>query len=255
MLVEKPMGCNIDEARKMTAAALKSGRHLKVGFNHRYHPAILRAHEIYNAGGIGAAINVRARYGHGGRPGYEREWRAKPELAGGGELTDQGVHLLDLFHWFLGMPVDVFTYLQTTVWRIEPLEDNGFALLRFSDGAIASMHSSWTQWKNLFSFELTGNAGALVVEGLGGTYGPERLIVVKRRLEGGVPEVREEQFGSEDLSWQAEWADFIAALNGADYYGTPKDGVAVMATLEALYSSAQRHEPIDPRRFLDVNLR
>ena len=45
---------------------------------------------------------IRGRYGHGGRVGYDREWRADPALSGGGELIDQGVHLIDLSRWFLG---------------------------------------------------------------------------------------------------------------------------------------------------------
>ena len=45
---------------------------------------------------------LRGRYGHGGRKGYDREWRANPALSGGGELIDQGVHLIDLAGWFLG---------------------------------------------------------------------------------------------------------------------------------------------------------
>ena len=45
---------------------------------------------------------LRARYGHGGRPGYDREWRADPARSGGGELIDQGMHLLDLSHWLAG---------------------------------------------------------------------------------------------------------------------------------------------------------
>ena len=45
---------------------------------------------------------LRARYGHGGRPGYEKEWRAKLSVSGGGELIDQGSHLIDLSRLFLG---------------------------------------------------------------------------------------------------------------------------------------------------------
>ncbi len=41
-------------------------------------------------------MHVRGRYGHGGRLGYDREWRADAERSGGGELIDQGMHLLDL---------------------------------------------------------------------------------------------------------------------------------------------------------------
>lgn len=239
VLVEKPMGRNLAEAIKMAEAAKKAQKILKIGFNHRYHPALAKAYQLYKQGIIGDIINIRARYGHGGRPGYEREWRGNPELAGGGELTDQGVHIADLIHWFAGLPTEAFSYLQTAIWPIQPLEDNGFGLFRFPNGAIANFHTSWTQWKNLFSFEIYGQKGSLTIEGLGKSYGVEKLIVAQRKPEGGVPEMEEIVFDQPDFSWQLEWQEFVAAIeNGTPYLGTPEDGVAAMKMLDALYRSA-----------------
>src|SRR3954452_17046716 len=90
VLCEKPLGRNAAEARAMLDASLAAGKTLKTGFNHRHHPAVMQAHELLQAGAIGEPTGIRAAYGHGGRPGYEREWRADAELAGGGELLDQG---------------------------------------------------------------------------------------------------------------------------------------------------------------------
>uniref|UniRef100_E6Q5T1 Putative dehydrogenase n=1 Tax=mine drainage metagenome TaxID=410659 RepID=E6Q5T1_9ZZZZ len=245
VLVEKPMGRNIVEATAMAEAARKSGKILKIGFNHRYHPALASARERFCAGEIGELINLRARYGHGGRPGYEREWRGNAELAGGGELTDQGVHVADLIHWFAGLPNEAFAYTQTAIWPIAPLEDNAFALFRFENGAVASFHTSWTQWKNMFSFEVFGTKGSLSIEGLGKSYGIERLISAKRRLEGGVPEIAEESFEGDDLSWQYEWNDFMNAVQtGEPYWGSPADGLAAMRMLAALYGSVEQGRPV-----------
>jgi len=240
VLIEKPMGRNLAEAQAMANAAQQAGRILKIGFNHRYHPALAQAYQLYQQGTIGDIINIRARYGHGGRPGYEREWRGNPELAGGGELTDQGVHIADLIHWFAGLPAEAFAYLQTAIWPIQPLEDNGFALFKFASGVVASLHTSWTQWKNLFSLEIYGQKGSLTVEGLGKSYGVERLLVALRKPEGGVPEMTETIFDQPDTSWQLEWQEFMQAVDtGAAYWGTPEDGVAAMKMLDALYRSAQ----------------
>ncbi|MGC8484339.1 MAG: Gfo/Idh/MocA family protein [Candidatus Baltobacteraceae bacterium] len=245
VLVEKPMGRNMVEATAMAEAARKSGKILKIGFNHRYHPALARAHERFCAGEIGELINLRARYGHGGRPGYESEWRGNAELAGGGELTDQGVHVADLIHWFAGPPNEAFAYTQTAIWPIAPLEDNAFGLFRFEGGAVASFHTSWTQWKNMFSFEIFGTEGSLSIEGLGKSYGIERLICAKRRPEGGVPEIAEESFEGDDLSWQHEWNDFMNAVQtGGAYWGSPADGLAAMRMLAALYGSVEQGRPV-----------
>ena len=245
VLVEKPMGRNVSEATAMAEASSRSGRILKVGFNHRYHPALTRAYELFRAGEIGDIINIRARYGHGGRPGYEHEWRGSAELAGGGELTDQGVHVADLIHWFSGLPSEAFAYTQTAVWPIAPLEDNALGLFRFENGAVASFHTSWTQWKNMFSFEIFGTKGSLTVDGLGKSYGLERLTFTKRKVGGGVPDSIEEEFGGDDLSWQREWSDFMNAINtGEEYWGSPLDGVAAMRMIFALYGSAERRLPV-----------
>jgi predicted dehydrogenase len=245
VLVEKPMGKDSADAAAIAAAAQASGKILKVGFNHRYHGALMKAHDLFERGTVGTFVNIRARYGHGARPGYEREWRGDPALAGGGELTDQGAHLIDLILWLAGKPREAFAYTQTAVWPISPLEDNAFALLRFSDGPVASLHASWTQWKNLFSFEIFGTGGSLAVEGLGGSYGPERLTVTKRNPDGGLPGVEEIAFEGADRSWELEWQDFMGAvLEGKPYWGTPDEGLATMEVLTALYASARAKAPV-----------
>jgi predicted dehydrogenase len=244
VLLEKPMGRNLTEAQAIAGAARAGGVKVKIGFNHRYHPAIARAFAEFTAGRIGSVINIRARYGHGGRPGYEREWRGSREAAGGGELTDQGVHIADLIGWFAGMPDEAFAVLQTAVWPLGDLEDNAFGLFRFSGGSVASFHTSWTQWKNLFSLEIFGERGSLSIEGLGKSYGVERLIVADRVLAGGAPAMHETAFDGPDDSWKHEWADFIGAIDhDATYLGTPEDGLRAMTMIDALYASARAGVP------------
>src|SRR4030042_4857738 len=115
---------------------------------------------------------------------YEIEWRAAKELSGGGELLDQGIHVADLFRWFLGELEVVYGNTPTYFWNME-VEDNAFALFKTSIGQTALMHTSWTQWKNRFTFEIFGEAGYLIVEGLGGSYGTETLRIGKRKLVNG----------------------------------------------------------------------
>jgi len=244
VLLEKPMGRNLAEARAIAQAAERAGRLVKIGFNHRYHPAIARAHEEFAGGRIGEIINMRARYGHGGRPGYEREWRGSREAAGGGELTDQGVHIADLMHWFAGLPAEAFAYLQTAVWPLGDLEDNAQGLFRFGSGAIASFHTSWTQWKNLFSLEIYGTRGSLCIEGLGKSYGVERLVIADRAMEGGIPTLTEIVFDEPDRSWELEWRDFMSAVTtGSAFLGTAADGIGAMTMVDALYRSAHDGRP------------
>lgn len=249
VLMEKPMGRNLAEARAIHDAAGASTGVLHVGFNHRFHPAIRRALELVAGGAVGRVLNVRARYGHGGRPGLEHEWRSDPECAGGGELLDQGVHLADLIYLLCGMPESVFAEVQTAAWPIAPLEDNAYAIMRFAGGAIAQLHVSMTQWKNLFSFEVHGDAGAVIVDGLGGSYGVERLVRVERAY-GGAPAMHEHRFDGEDPSWTDEWDAFVARIGGAPAANAPAgnaaQGLAAMRIIDALYQSASAGLPIRP---------
>lgn len=240
---EKPMGRNEAEVRSLVDAARKANVLLKAGFNHRNHPAIRKARELVEQDAIGKLIHLRCRYGHGGRPGYEGEWRGNADLAGGGELLDQGIHALDLFRWFAGDFVEVFGWTATQVWNISPLEDNAMAFLKTSDGILASLHASWTQWKNLFSFEIFGNRGYLIVDGLGGSYGPERLTIGRRRPESGPPDEEHMEFPGPDPSWALDWADFVRAIRSGKQ-GGGEDGLAAMHLVESIYLSARQNCPV-----------
>ncbi len=174
VLVEKPAARSAAELEPVLAAAASAGAVVQVGFNHRYHPAFRKARALIDEGALGPLLYIRGRYGHGGRIGYDREWRADPAIAGGGELLDQGVHLIDLARWFLGDFVEVSGHVATYFWDM-PVEDNGFLSVRTAGGQSAWLHASCTEWKNLFSFEIFGRDGKLQIDGLGGSYGVERL--------------------------------------------------------------------------------
>jgi len=228
---------------------------LGVGFNHRHHPAIWKAYELCTQAAIGPLMFIRAVYGHGGRPGYEKEWRANPEVSGGGELLDQGVHIVDVCRWFMGDFAEAFGFTSTYFWmsdRRPPtadggqsvvcgrVEDNAFALLRTADGRVAQFHTSWTQWKNLFTFEVFGRDGYVRVDGLGGSYGTETLIVGHRRPQSGPPVEERFEFHGPDLSWQAEWQEFTSAIReDRQPLANGEDGLQVMRLIDAIYESAR----------------
>jgi predicted dehydrogenase len=239
VLCEKPLARTLDEAKAMIVGAEAAGRILKCGFNHRHHPGIQQARMWFEEGRIGESIFVRARYGIGGRSDYEHEWRADPEIVSGGHLMEQGIHAVDLVHWFLGGFSQVTAFTETRFWKIGPLEDNAFALYRTPSGAVASIHSSLTQWKNLFSFELFGSDGYIVVEGLGGGYGAERAIFGKRDFTAPFAEEVVE-FRGEDRSWQEEWKEFVSAVEEERQpLGTAVDGLEAMRLVFAAYESAR----------------
>jgi predicted dehydrogenase len=240
VLCEKPLARDPEEAEEIVAAARENAVKLRCGFNLRYHPGIRQAREWIDQGVIGELSFIRCRYGIGGRPGYDREWRADPEIAGGGQLMDQGMHALDLVDWFLGDISEVVGFLSTSFWDIAPLEDNVFALLRTPTGQTASIHASWTQWKNLFALELFGRDGYALVEGLGGSYGTERAVLGKRAF---LEPFREEiiDFRGEDRSWHEQWKEFVNAADGSRETSTSSnDGLRAMKLAYAVYESAKK---------------
>lgn len=239
VLCEKPMGRNSAEAVAIVEAARASGRPLKVGFNHRHHPAIAAAHEVVSKGRIGNVFAIRALYGHGGRIGYEREWRTDAARSGGGTLLDQGVHIVDLARWFAGDMLTAQGLIDTYHWPIGPVEDNAFALLRSISGGVISFHTSWTQWKNTFRFEVLGGDGYVQIEGLGGSYGTERLTVGKRNDDSTPPAEETTSFDGPDRSWHSEWQELSAAIEERRQpTGGAEDGLAAARIIDAIYESA-----------------
>jgi predicted dehydrogenase len=242
VLLEKPAAVRAADLDRLIRAAQETGVLVRVGFNHRYHRALRTARDIANSGALGELLYVRGRYGHGGRLGYEKEWRANPELAGGGELIDQGIHLIDLARWFLGDFTQIEGFAHTYYWNM-PVEDNGFMLLKTPQRQVAFLHASCTEWKNLFSFEIFGRKGKLEISGLGGSYGVERLAFYKMLPEMGPPETTIWEYPSPDNSWELEFSEF---LDDICLKRTPSAGLsdaqAALQIVEQVYQASKRCE-------------
>jgi predicted dehydrogenase len=235
VLIEKPGAISSAQLRAVQAVAAQSGVRVRLGYNHRYHPALRQARELIDSGALGPLMFLRGRYGHGGRKGYDREWRADPKLSGGGELIDQGVHLIDLAGWFLGEFATVEGHAATYFWDM-PVEDNAFVSLRTAAGQTAWLHASCTEWKNLFSFEIYGRRGKLAIEGLGGSYGPERLTYYKMLPQMGPPETQTWEYPENDDSWALEMAAFIDDIHlGREPSPGLREGIRTLEIVESVY--------------------
>jgi predicted dehydrogenase len=236
VLVEKPAAIRVKELEQLEALAQKHGALVRVGYNHRYHPACLTALEIFRSGTLGPILFLRGRYGQGGRIGYDKEWRADPKLSGGGELIDQGVHLIDLAGIFLGPFTQVDGHVATYFWKM-PVDDNAFLSLRNAEGQTAWLQASCTEWKNLFSLEIYGRDAKLHWEGLGGSYGLERLSYYKMLPEMGPPETTIYEYPRGDESWKIEMAEFFEDIR---LRRTPvpglKEAKAALAVVEKIYA-------------------
>ncbi len=235
VLVEKPGALNAGQLRTIQEAAARTGARVRIGYNHRYHPALQKARELIDQGALGPLMFLRARYGHGGRKGYDREWRADPVQSGGGELIDQGVHLIDLASWFLGDFNVVEGHASTLFWDM-PVDDNAFLSLRTAGGQTAWLHASCTEWKNLFSCEIYGREAKLAIDGLGGSYGIERLAYYRMLPQMGPPETTIYEYPRGDESWALELKEFIADVRQRrDPSPGLTEGIRTLEIVEKIY--------------------
>jgi predicted dehydrogenase len=242
VLVEKPAGVSAAQIARLIDRQRESGRLVKVGFNHRFHPGITRVAEEVSSSRHGELMFVRGRYGHGGRLGYNREWRADPAHSGGGELVDQGMHLLDLTHWLAG-PLPLHSAMLRTQFWDTSVEDNAALLLGDASERAApwaTLHVSWTEWKNMFSLEVYCRTAKFQVDGLVRSYGPQRLTIYRMSPELGPPEVEEISYPDQDRSWVREWDSFATAIDAGDarlLNGDLHDAHYAWEQIEAAYAS------------------
>ena len=213
------------------------------GFNHRHHGSIKHMKKLVDEKAFGKVLWMRGRYGKSVDKTYYNNWRSKRKFAGGGILIDQGIHMLDLF-LFLGGDFDkIYASVSNLYWKLN-VEDNVFATLENTKtGMAATLHSTMTQWRHLFSLEVFLEKGYLVLNGLktsSNTYGDEILTIAKNRslAPAATWEDEEDITYHTDESWQSEAADFFSAIkaNSEVKPGNSSDALKLMKIVDKIYS-------------------
>jgi len=246
---EKPPGRNVDDIKNIIKAQNKN-KELKVkfGLNHRYHEGIIEAKSIVNNNRLGNILWIRGIYGKSGGNNFEKQWRSNKDIAGGGILLDQGIHMLDLFRFFCGDFDEVKSFVTNSYWNID-VEDNVFAIFRNKKNQMAMIHSSSTQWKHMFRLEIFMEKGYLIVTGILSStmsYGKENLIIGKRQFENesfALGNPREEIiYFDADKSWKLEIDEFAECIlnNKSIINGTSNDALKVMKMIEKIYKNDKK---------------
>jgi predicted dehydrogenase len=240
---EKPPCFTAAEMREIIACEQASGgKKLMYGFNHRHHDSIMRMKEIIDRSEYGKVLWMRGRYGKSVTPDYFNEWRAKKELAGGGILLDQGIHMLDLFLYLGGDFDSVKAEVSNLYWNLE-VEDNAFVILKNSTtGMVANLHSTMTQWRHLFSLEIFMEKGYMVLNGLitsSMSYGEEILTIAKNRSAAPAATWKDEVKAQylNNNSWRYEMQHFIDAVkrNTPVVIGNSADALKLMTVIDKIY--------------------
>ena len=243
VLVEKPGAIDVAGAAAIAEHAAAAGRVACVGFNHRFHPAMAAAKRIVDGGEYGGdhahPRPLRTRRA----PRVRARMARRPAVSGGGELIDQGIHLVDLTRFFAGDVTLAFSELRTSFWDMQ-VEDNAFLALRCESGAFAWLHASWTEWKNLFSLEIMLERAKIDIAGLGGSYGTESLTLFEMLPEMGPPIAHHEEWKQSDGSWALELEACVQAIDGATPRGRRSTMLSPRCPSSAMRTGEpRRHEP------------
>tara|TARA_A100001011_G_scaffold397623_1_gene499256 strand:+ start:1160 stop:2191 length:1032 start_codon:yes stop_codon:yes gene_type:complete len=242
---EKPPAFTSSEVQEIIQAERKSNKKLMYGFNHRHHDSIIKIKELINKGDFGKILWMRGRYGKSVDASFYDDWRSKRELSGGGILLDQGIHMLDLFIYLGGDFDKVHAFVSNLYWNLDSIEDNVFAIMKNSkSGIVASLHSTMTQWRHLFSLEIFLEKGYLVLNGLktsSGTYGNEELVIARNRSKAPAATWSDEErhIYNTDNSWLHEMEHFLESITKDTKIkvGSSSDAHSIMLHLEKIYNS------------------
>ena len=134
-----------------------------VGFQFRFHPGLRQVKQLLDEGAIGKPLSARAHWGEylpNWHPweDYRLGYAARPELGGGVVLTLS--HPLDYLRWLLG-EVESLWLLPAIKGLGMPVEDLAEIGLRFSKGAIGSLHLDYDQRPPSHTLEIMGTHGTI----------------------------------------------------------------------------------------------
>ncbi len=245
---EKPPGRSVSDVNRIIQYESKAvNKVLKFGFNHRFHYAIMEAKSAIDSGRYGKILCARGIYGKAGGLGFEKNWRADKDIAGGGILIDQGIHMLDLMRYLVGDFVEVKSFVENLYWKKINMEDNAFVLMKTENGQVAMVHSSATQWKHKFSLDIFLENGYICINGLltsTRSYGEESITFAQKQFEDKAQAIgrpREETiFFDRDDSWRLENEEFYACIIEGKkiHHGNTEDALKVMELIEKIYQKS-----------------
>ena len=239
---EKPPGRDVADISKVIEVEKQHpDQKLMYGFNHRYHHSIQKALEIIKSNDLGAIINMRGVYGKSQLVTFDQpSWRTKREVAGGGVLLDQGIHMIDLMRLFAGEFVEVHSFIKNSFWNYN-VEDNAYALMQTEGGVVAMMNSSATQWRHRFQLDINLERGGLVLGGIlsgSKSYGAETLTIIESnpKNDHGDPKETTIRYNS-DPSWCSEIEEFVdSIINDKNIvHGTSDDALQTMKLVYKIY--------------------
>jgi predicted dehydrogenase len=235
ILLEKPISHSTEKLDQLESAVKKSGAKVLVAFQFRFHPTMIRAKQLIEAGEIGRIISAHVHFGEylpAWHPweDYRNGYAARADLGGGVVLTQ--CHSLDYLPWLVGEPASVWSFTGKLSDLEVEVEDTAKIGLRFADGALGSLHLDYDRQPPVHTFDIAGTQGT-----------------IKWDLADGATRI----YRAEKKDWEvyplpAEWErnvmfleqmkHFLAVVRGeAEPACTLADGIRVQRLVEAVHES------------------
>lgn len=260
VVCEKPMAYNAEEAAEMKAVSEKTGKMLMIAFVTRYADETRVVKDYIDKGYLGDIYYAKAQYVR--RHGNPGGWFADKSKSGGGPVIDLGVHVIDRARYLMGLPKPVSVYavtydylknrtnLKTNVgWRPEGsskedicnVEDFATALIRFDNGAVIQLETS-------YSINDLPKSGLTLCGTKGGMKTGDGPLTLYTEMNDYMVDVKIDASNMADSKpgFTAELEEFVDCVLGRKTItATAEDGLECMKILDAIYESARTgHEVI-----------
>ena len=187
VLLEKPMALTLEEEDEIIEAEKESGKKLGIIFQNRYYSNIQRAKKMLSDGYFGKILSVDVTsHWFRGANYHNLYWRGTWESEGGGCLTSQGVHQVDMLLWFMGgLPESITAIMDNRTHTNSETEDEGMAFMRFPGKALGSLTFSLSDMDEFQGFRFQCEKAAFTI--------PSWSLSVKKPQPNGYPEDDEEE--------------------------------------------------------------
>jgi predicted dehydrogenase len=236
VFVEKPMTLTVEQGREALTECAKAGVTLMVGHCWRRLGPVRRLKALIEGGELGTLLQTLGHFGNPRALDFGQEsWRDQRRESPTGPFTGPGFHLLDVLHYLMG-PVDSVCAASQRLFSQGPADDTAVAMLQFASGALGQVSSSFVTpnryWLSIYGSE--ANAFVLL-DPSGASLNPSGLKLQRRGTASAEPvQIPEGNMVAEQM---AEFAQCVRAGSRPQTDGV--EGLALVATLEALESSAE----------------
>lgn len=243
VLCEKPMATSLEDCRRMVRAGEANRVRLMIAYRKYFEPGSVALKKLVTTGKLGRLRHIFSSYTEIVDPGKAKSWQLNRKLAGGGSLMDLGIYCVNTMRWLAGSaPLDATAYRWTDAReRFSEVEDNIAFRLTHPDGLVCQGTSSYSSMAASF-LQVHGDQGWAALN-------PAFAFEEERRLFGKIRGRWFEQAFKVIDEFALELNAFTESIHqGRDPEPDGVEGLRDMATIEAIYRSAQDNRTIPIQR-------